>query len=284
MTAGLITQLHLLPRLGTSAVPAVCDSPQRDPWEQRRNRAGDVNWIAKGAECQRAARAVPGGLLPLLPSTCSAQQGGIVLGTAATSTAQKSHSCFVQSLPSRAGGAAPFTGAHWTLCFSCAALGDLSHLGIRSREIRLALKGPFLLLLGMLMAERTLLSTCSSCWKFNSMLQKQNIPVNTSRHTGVGLEFCNLLLDNLECEFVCKSFHKVQGVISSMSRWTQVNFYKILFPQPFTVCVQNTKLPGCWIKAVNLSCQSQKMLDQAAGTFMAFPYYKHWDAIVHGGH
>lgn len=116
------------------------------------------------------------------------------------------------------------------------------------------------------------------------MLQKQNIPVNTCRHTGVWLELCNLPLDNLECEFVCKSFHKVQGVISSMSHWTQVNFYKILLPQPFTMCVQNTKLPGCWIKAVNLSCQSQKMLDQAAGTFMTFPYYKHWDAIVHGGH
>lgn len=51
--------------------------------------------------------------------------------------------------------------------------------------------------------------------------------------------------------------------------------YEILFLQPFTKRVQNTRLPDAGIKAVNLKCQSQEMLDQAAGTFVTFSYYKH---------
>lgn len=158
MTAGLIKQLHLLPRLGTFAVPAVCDIPQRDPWEHSRNRAGGVNRAAGGAKCQRAAGQGLGNssLAQLLPTCCAQHCPG---------HGSHWHSTEISQLACPE----PSTGTHLVLCFSCAALGGLSHLGIRSREIKLALKGSFLLQLGMLTAERTPLRTCSSCWKFNSL-------------------------------------------------------------------------------------------------------------------
>lgn len=117
MTAGLIKQLHLLPRLGTFAVPAVCDIPQRDP-----------GGCESGCKRSRVPKSSPGrawGSPPFL-SSCCAQQGGVVLGMAATGTARKSHSWFVQSLPSSAGVAAPFIATFSSVFQLCWVGGFIS--------------------------------------------------------------------------------------------------------------------------------------------------------------
>lgn len=64
MTAGLIKQLHLLPSLGTFAVPAVCDSPQRDPWQHSRSRAGGCKLDCKRSRVSKSSPGSAGGSPP----------------------------------------------------------------------------------------------------------------------------------------------------------------------------------------------------------------------------
>lgn len=56
---------------------------------------------------------------------------------------------------------------------------------------------------------------------------------------------------------------RTEILILSGSLVTLVSLGEISFLYHFTKCIQKTRLPVCWIKAVNLNCQSRKMLDQA---------------------
>lgn len=143
-------------------------APSVTPGNTAGTELGDVNWIAKGAECQRAAWECLGfSSLPQLLLPGCAQQGDIVLGTAVMCTARlflkEIPQLFCPESPKQCWCGSIFHMGTLSSVFQLCWFGNLSHLGIRTREIRLALKGPFLLLLGMLTAERTLLSTCSSC-------------------------------------------------------------------------------------------------------------------------
>lgn len=261
---------------------AVCDSPQRDPREHSGNRAGGCKLDCKRS---RVSKSSPGSAGGSPPSHLLCPAGWHCPGHGSHAHCTEIPQLFCPEPPKQCCCGSTFHRGTFSSVFSAVLVWGVYLTQVSGHGDQICCEGPFLPPAGDAHGWENPAEHLFKVVKVQLfMLQKQNISVNTSRHTGVWLELCNLPLDNLECEFVCKSFHKVQGVISSMSGWAQVNFYKILFHQPFTVCVQHTKLPGCWIKAVNLSCQSQKMLDQAAGTFMTFPYYKHWDAIVHGGH
>lgn len=127
MTAGLIKQLHLLPRLGTFAVPAVCDSPRRDLWEHSRNRAGGRKLNRKRSKVSKRRPGSAWGSPPFLSSCPPAVLSRVTLSSVWQPRALHGNPPGVlSSLPSGAGVAAPFTGAHLALRFSSAGLGNLS--------------------------------------------------------------------------------------------------------------------------------------------------------------
>lgn len=135
-------------------------------------------------------------------------------------------------------------------------------------------------------AGRTHLGTCSTKLLKAQLfiVRKQNVQVRTCGTQGFKQDFTICHWTIWTVNLPASHFTRSNGLYPpwvTEHRWI---FYKTLFLQPFPKCVQNTRLPDSWIKAVNLNCQCQKMLDQAAGTFMTFSYYKHQDAIAHRGH